>query len=220
MCIIVHCDLLSVANTMMIYSHNVSLAEWASIYKSYYTNAMRACNGGARRRRRPPPAARRRAVTISCARRRRLALASPSRSHRPLPPSCRLFHLADAGGGGPALAARRRPVRCRAEAARRSRRRRRGRSDPAHRDPGHAPRPPLGREAARLPGVGAHDGRREGGRHLGRPLRRRPPRREALHRHVARRRAQGQAGDRDAAHDGQQGLPPRRARARLVGPLV
>ena len=40
------------------------------------------------------------------------------------------------------------------------------------------------------------------------------------HRHVARRRAQGQAGDRDAAHDGQQGLPPRRARARLVGPLV
>merc|ERR1719352_2260043 len=30
---------------MMIYSHNVSLAEWASVYESYYTSAMRACHG-------------------------------------------------------------------------------------------------------------------------------------------------------------------------------
>jgi len=29
----------------MIYSHNVSLAEWASVYEAYYTNAMRACHG-------------------------------------------------------------------------------------------------------------------------------------------------------------------------------
>jgi glycogenin glucosyltransferase len=30
---------------MMIYSHNVSLAEWASVYEAYYTNALRACHG-------------------------------------------------------------------------------------------------------------------------------------------------------------------------------
>merc|ERR1719393_1229840 len=29
----------------MIYSHNVSLAEWASVYEAYYTNALRACHG-------------------------------------------------------------------------------------------------------------------------------------------------------------------------------
>merc|ERR1719326_2320905 len=29
----------------MIYSHNVSLAEWASVYEAYYTAAMRACHG-------------------------------------------------------------------------------------------------------------------------------------------------------------------------------
>jgi len=45
MCIIVHREPLSVANSMMIYSHNVSLAEWASVYETYYTNAMRACDG-------------------------------------------------------------------------------------------------------------------------------------------------------------------------------
>jgi len=45
MCIIVHREPLSVANSMMIYSHNVSLAEWASVYEAYYTNAMRACHG-------------------------------------------------------------------------------------------------------------------------------------------------------------------------------
>jgi len=45
MCLIVHREPLSVANSMMIYSHNVSLAEWASVYEAYYTNAMRACNG-------------------------------------------------------------------------------------------------------------------------------------------------------------------------------
>ena len=44
-CVIVHREPLSVANSMMIYSHNVSLAEWASVYESYYTNAMRACAG-------------------------------------------------------------------------------------------------------------------------------------------------------------------------------
>ena len=43
MCVIVHREPLSVANSMMIYSHNVSLAEWASVYESYYSNAMRAC---------------------------------------------------------------------------------------------------------------------------------------------------------------------------------
>jgi len=45
MCVIVHREPLSVANSMMIYSHNVSLAEWASVYEAYYTNAMRACHG-------------------------------------------------------------------------------------------------------------------------------------------------------------------------------
>jgi glycogenin glucosyltransferase len=42
-CVIVHRSPLSVANSMMIYSHNVSLAEWASVYEAYYTSAMRAC---------------------------------------------------------------------------------------------------------------------------------------------------------------------------------
>ena len=51
-CIIVHREPLSVANSMMIYSHNVSLAEWASVYEAYYSAAMRACHGG----RRLPPA--------------------------------------------------------------------------------------------------------------------------------------------------------------------
>merc|ERR1719238_1865398 len=45
LCVIVHREPLSVANSMMIYSHNVSLAEWASVYEAYYTNAMRACHG-------------------------------------------------------------------------------------------------------------------------------------------------------------------------------
>jgi hypothetical protein len=45
LCLIVHREPLSVANSMMIYSHNVSLAEWASVYESYYTAAMRACHG-------------------------------------------------------------------------------------------------------------------------------------------------------------------------------
>lgn len=43
-CIIVHRDPLAVANSMMIYSHNVSLAEWASVYESYYESTMRACD--------------------------------------------------------------------------------------------------------------------------------------------------------------------------------
>jgi len=45
MCIIMHREPLSVANSMMIYSHNVSLAEWASVYESYYQSAIRACEG-------------------------------------------------------------------------------------------------------------------------------------------------------------------------------
>lgn len=45
LCVIVHREPLPVANSMMIYSHNVSLAEWASVYEAYYTNAMRACHG-------------------------------------------------------------------------------------------------------------------------------------------------------------------------------
>jgi len=45
LCLIVHREPLSVANSMMIYSHNVSLAEWASVYEAYYTAAMRACHG-------------------------------------------------------------------------------------------------------------------------------------------------------------------------------
>jgi len=45
MCIIMHREPLSVANSMMIYSHNVSLAEWASVYDSYYQSAIRACEG-------------------------------------------------------------------------------------------------------------------------------------------------------------------------------
>jgi len=44
-CIIVHREPMSVANSMMIYSHNVSLAEWASVYEAYYHSAMRACDG-------------------------------------------------------------------------------------------------------------------------------------------------------------------------------
>jgi hypothetical protein len=44
-CLIVHREPLSVANSMMIYSHNVSLAEWASVYEAYYSSAMRACHG-------------------------------------------------------------------------------------------------------------------------------------------------------------------------------
>ena len=44
-CIIVHRDPMSVANSMMIYSHNVSLTEWASVYESYYKSAMKACTG-------------------------------------------------------------------------------------------------------------------------------------------------------------------------------
>jgi glycogenin glucosyltransferase len=44
-CIIVHREPLSVANSMMIYSHNVSLAEWVSVYENYYASTMRACNG-------------------------------------------------------------------------------------------------------------------------------------------------------------------------------
>jgi len=45
LCLLVHREPLSVANSMMIYSHNVSLAEWASVYEAYYTNALRACHG-------------------------------------------------------------------------------------------------------------------------------------------------------------------------------
>jgi len=45
MCIIMHREPLSVANSMMIYSHNVSLAEWASVYEAYYQSAVRACAG-------------------------------------------------------------------------------------------------------------------------------------------------------------------------------
>jgi len=44
-CIIVHREPLSVANSMMIYSHNVSLAEWISVYENYYASAMHACKG-------------------------------------------------------------------------------------------------------------------------------------------------------------------------------
>lgn len=44
LCLIVHREPLSVANSMMIYSHNVSLAEWASVYEAYYTAALRACH--------------------------------------------------------------------------------------------------------------------------------------------------------------------------------
>lgn len=44
-CVIVHRQPLSVANSMMIYSHNVSFAEWASVYEAYYSNAMNACAG-------------------------------------------------------------------------------------------------------------------------------------------------------------------------------
>jgi len=44
-CVIVHREPLSVANSMMIYSHNVSLAEWSSVYENYYASAMRACEG-------------------------------------------------------------------------------------------------------------------------------------------------------------------------------
>ena len=44
-CIIMHREPLSVANSMMIYSHNVSLAEWVSVYENYYASTMRACDG-------------------------------------------------------------------------------------------------------------------------------------------------------------------------------
>jgi len=45
MCIIMHREPLSVANSMMIYSHNVSLSEWSSAYEAYYESALRACAG-------------------------------------------------------------------------------------------------------------------------------------------------------------------------------
>ena len=45
MCIIMHREPLSVANSMMIYSHNVSLSEWASAYEAYYHSAVAACVG-------------------------------------------------------------------------------------------------------------------------------------------------------------------------------
>ena len=44
-CVIMHREPLSVANSMMIYSHNVSLAEWISVYENYYASTMRACKG-------------------------------------------------------------------------------------------------------------------------------------------------------------------------------
>jgi len=44
-CVIVHRQPLSIANSMMIYSHNVSFAEWAAVYSAYYLSAMRACDG-------------------------------------------------------------------------------------------------------------------------------------------------------------------------------
>merc|ERR1719498_1166058 len=44
-CVIVPREPLSVANSMMIYSHNVSLAEWVSAYETYYNSATRACQG-------------------------------------------------------------------------------------------------------------------------------------------------------------------------------
>lgn len=45
MCVVVHREPLSVANSMMIYSHNVSLAEWASVYEQYYQSVLKACAG-------------------------------------------------------------------------------------------------------------------------------------------------------------------------------
>ncbi len=60
MCILVHRDPLSVADSMMIYSHNVSLAEWASVYENYYHRAIKACEGVSARRR--PARARTRAA--------------------------------------------------------------------------------------------------------------------------------------------------------------
>jgi len=42
-CVIVHREPLSIANSMMIYSHNVSYAEWAAVYEAYYGGVARAC---------------------------------------------------------------------------------------------------------------------------------------------------------------------------------
>jgi len=44
-CVLVHRCPLSIANSMMIYSHNVSFAEWAAVYEAYYVGALRACHG-------------------------------------------------------------------------------------------------------------------------------------------------------------------------------
>ena len=44
-CVIMHREPLSVANSMMIYSHNVSLAEWSSVYEAYYASVVAACDG-------------------------------------------------------------------------------------------------------------------------------------------------------------------------------
>jgi len=44
-CVIVHREPLSLANSMMIYSHNVSYAEWGSVYEAYYGSIVRACAG-------------------------------------------------------------------------------------------------------------------------------------------------------------------------------
>ena len=44
-CIIVHREPLSVANSMMFYSHNFSLADWISVYETYYASMMHACSG-------------------------------------------------------------------------------------------------------------------------------------------------------------------------------
>ena len=45
LCVIVHREPLSIANSMMIYSHNVSLAEWSSVYEAYYASVVAACDG-------------------------------------------------------------------------------------------------------------------------------------------------------------------------------
>jgi len=45
LCLIIHRDPLAIANSMMIYSHNVSFAEWGSVFEAYYLSAKRACRG-------------------------------------------------------------------------------------------------------------------------------------------------------------------------------
>ena len=214
LCLIVHREPLSVANSMMIYSHNVSLAEWASVYEAYYTNAMRACHGvraaaahAPRHTRGHAHHARAHTARVPSARRRAMRRRRPhAKGGGGLSLTRRLARLSDpplaeADGGRAARGARRRPVRGRAQAPHRPRRPGRRRPDAALGGARHQAPPPGDARAGDVSALGAQHGRRGRAAHLEAALVRGAARREARARHVARRAAQDDRGDRDAPHD-------------------